>query len=175
MAKLTILQKRCCDIYFAMGKPNQAKAYKLAGSKSKGKTLIVEACRTLKKPQCREYLEKLGKRATVRAERSADEVIRELELLGFSNIQDFLGEDNEVKDLSQLDRDTAAAVESVQSDIRHDKGDSDGYTEKVKFKLHSKQAALEALARRFKLFGENQPTIGDVKIQIIHFGRNGDK
>jgi len=65
--KLTPLQKRLCDIYVSMKKPNQAKAYELAGYKCRGKTAVEEASKTLKKPQVQAYLKKIQKESTDKA------------------------------------------------------------------------------------------------------------
>ena len=92
---------------------------------------------------------------TKRAEKTADDVIRELEKIGFSNVQDYIRPGNGVLDLSQIPRDTAAAVESIQVDVRHDGGGSTGYTEKVKFKLYDKKSALVDLGRRHGIFGKD--------------------
>lgn len=79
-------------------------------------------------------------------------VIDELKKIGFSNIQDFIGKDNEIKDLSQLERELVAPVESIAVDIRHDNGESEGYTEKVKFKLYDKLRALADLGKHLGIF-----------------------
>ena len=83
-----------------------------------------------------------------KAEHTAEDAIKELAKLGFSNIQDYITDDNEVVDLSKIPRDKAAAIASVETDIRHDNGDSGGYTEKVKFKCHSKESALKEFLNR---------------------------
>lgn len=150
--KLTILQKRFCQILHSMKTPNQTEAYCLAGYKSVGRAAESNASKVLSLHKVAAYLESLGKRAEARAEKKADEIIAELEKIGFSNIQDFIGDSNEIQDISKISRDKAAAVESIQSDIRHDSGDSKGYTEKVKIKLHDKKSALVDLGKRYGLF-----------------------
>ena len=60
--------------------------------------------------------------------------------------------DNEIKDISELPDDVTAAIESIQSDIRHDSGESEGFTEKVKLKCHSKTGALRDLGKHFGIF-----------------------
>ncbi len=158
--KPTILQQRFCQILHSMKKPNKLKALQLAGSCMKGETGRVEAERTLQKPHVAAYFKKLSKRAESRAEKKADEIIAELEKIGFSNIQDFIADSNEIKDISEISRDKAAAVKSIQTDIRHDGGDSDGYTEKVKITLYDKKSALVDLGKRFNIF----PNTHDVNI-----------
>ena len=106
--------------------------------------------------------EQLAKKFDISAER----VVAELAKVGFSNIQDFIKEGNNIVDLTQIDRKLVAAVESVQSDIRHDSGDSEGYTEKVKIKLHSKLGALNSLAEILKL----KDVAGKTEIKILQIG-----
>ncbi len=98
-------------------------------------------------------LQALRKKIEIKTGVTAERVINELAKVGFSNIQDFIsGDDNKITDISQLKREVAAAVESIQVDIRHDGGDSEGYTEKVKLKLHSKLNALSDLGRHLGIF-----------------------
>lgn len=85
----------------------------------------------------------------------AQKVIAEYSKIAFANIKDFLESGNEITDISQLPDEIAAAVDSIQCDIRHDSGESEGYTEKVKIKLHSKLGALNDLARHLGLFGKD--------------------
>jgi len=82
-------------------------------------------------------------------------VIEELAKVGFANLQDYISDGNEIVDLSGIKRDLAAAVESIQVDIRHDGGQSKGYTEKVKLKLHSKLSALTDLGKHLGIYNED--------------------
>lgn len=95
---------------------------------------------------------------------SPEDVLNELKKIGFSNIQSFISGDNEICDISQLPPEVAAAVELIQSDIRHDSEDSEGYTEKVKIKLCSKLSALEKIGN----------TLGMFIKKIEHSGKNGE-
>ena len=149
--KLTILQKRCCDIYHSMKHLNQAQAYILASGKCRGKAAESAASRMLSNVKCLEYLEKLGQRATARAEKSADDVIRELEKMGFSNIKHYLSFSKKgvsLKNSEELTEEQLACVAEVSESIS---GKGNKY---LRFKLHDKKAALELLGKRFKLFTE---------------------
>ena len=105
---------------------------------------------------------------------NSERVIAEVAKIAFCNVQSFLDEGNEIRDISQLPPDVAAAVESIQVDIRHDGGDSKGYTEKVKFKLHSKLTALNDLCKHLGLFGEDNGQKGDKTVVIMDFGQLND-
>lgn len=97
---LTIRQKRCCDIYHSMKEPNKGLAYELAGYKCRGKTAKTEAQREMDKPHVKAYLDSLKEVATENAQRSADEIIAELEKIGFSKTRNR----NKVRALELLGR-----------------------------------------------------------------------
>lgn len=101
---------------------------------------------------------------------SPKDVLDELSKIGFSNIQSFIGGENEIKDISELTAETAAAVESIQSDIRHDSGKSDGYTEKVKIKLCSKLGALEKIGNILGIFENKVKINADISINLVNYG-----
>ena len=110
----------------------------------------------------------------------ADQVIEELKRVAFSNIQDYLDKGNSIRDISQVKREIASPVESIQIDIRHDGGESDGYTEKVKLKLHSKMSALNDLCKHLGLFAKNNTREitgkdgGPIQLQVIDFANIDD-
>ena len=98
---------------------------------------------------------------------SAEMVVEELKKVGFSNIKEFLDEGNSIKDLTELPDNVTAAVESVQTDTRHDSGDSDGYTEKTKIKCHSKLGALNDLGKHLGIFNEdNKQRVQPINVNI---------
>ena len=131
---------------------NQARSYGITYPDSSTKSAEQagsKLSRNLKVKGRLNYLkDKLAKKYNVTQER----IIAEYCKIGFANIQDVLTDDNTIVDISQIERDKAAAVESIQSDIRHDNGDSDGYTEKVKLKFHSKTSALDSLGKHLGIF-----------------------
>lgn len=111
-----------------------------------------QAVRLLGNVKVQEYIKSKQAKIAEKLEITAEKVIAEFAKIGFSNIQDFIDSGAEIKDLATIDRNKAAAVESIQVDIRHDGGESEGYTEKVKFKLHSKVNALENLGKHLGIF-----------------------
>ena len=162
--KLREQQKRFCQLW--VEKQNLADAWLAAGYKSKNRDNAKRAASRLMSTNVyvQEYISDLLKEQEQRAEKTTDDVIKELIKIGFSNIQDYLTENNEVVDLSKTPRDKAAAIESIQVDIRHDGGDSNGYVEKVRFKMHSKLTALKELLDRWQ--GKPRQQI-DVKAAVI--------
>src|SRR6185437_11297198 len=79
---------------------------------------------------------------------TADKVVRELALLGFSNMEDYMtvNEDGEAyMDLSNLTRDQAAAIQQLDSETYVERSDDDEprAVKKCRIKLHGKRDALE--------------------------------
>ena len=150
MRKLTIMQKRFCDILHSMKKPNQREAWILAGSKTRGHTAEVEACRTLKKPLVIAYMKKLRNKNTERALRKKDEIIRQAENLAFSDLTDYVKVDKNgitFKSWDELTADQRACISQVSETVTKAGGST-------KFKLHGKEKPLELLMRYHKMFGD---------------------
>lgn len=112
----------------------------------------------------------LAKKSDIDAKRVIDEYAK----IAFCNTQDFLLENNKIADISQLPREIAAAVSSVQVETRHDNGDSEGYTDKVKFTLHSKIQALDALGKHLGIFREDNEQKGQILIPIQVIVQHGE-
>lgn len=158
--KLTAQQRKVCQLWVINF--NLADAWLGAGYKTKTrKTAEVNASRfMLSNAMAQKYIVKLLAKQTKRAEKSADDVVREMELLGFSNIQDFVGTSGKgefvFKDWSGISREKLAAVESVKvtRTTRTSKEGEDYTTTNISFKLHDKLKALEDLGKRHGLFAD---------------------
>jgi phage terminase small subunit len=87
---------------------------------------------------------------------TAESVLKELALLGFANMADYMrvGHDGDpVLDFSKLSREQAAALTEVTvEDFMDGRGDDAREVRKVKFKLADKRAALVDLGRHMGLF-----------------------
>lgn len=173
---LTILQKRTCDIYHSMRKPNKRKAYQLAGSTCKGETARIEAERLLGKngpKHVKAYLDSLKKVATENAQRTADEIIAELEKLAFANMADYVTFDKkgvELKDSKKLTRKQMAAISEVTQV-------STKYGVRKAFRLYDKPECLHLLGKRHGLFPNRQEVTGkdggaiEHNVSIVHFSK----
>jgi len=158
--KLTPKQERFCLEYVVDLNGTQA-AIRAGYSE---KTASVIANENLIKPYVQNRISELQKELQAKTGITAEKVIAELALLGFSNIQDYIGDDNEVVDLSQIDRNKAAAVDSIKTTVTVNKlGDT---TTQVQFKLNSKQAALESLGRHLGIFEKDNKQKSDAVTQI---------
>lgn len=146
--KLTDKQEQFCIEYLLDLNATQA-AIRAGYSKHTAQRIGSE---NLSKPLIKDRIHELRKTLQINTLVTAERVVNELAKIGFSNLKEYLKSDNAITDISKLPDDVAAAVESIQTDIRHDSGDSDGYTEKVKIKLHSKLGALTDLGRHLGIF-----------------------
>ena len=116
-----------------------------------------------------ERAEKLSQKLEITAER----VLRELALIGFANMSDYItiGSDGDpFVDLSMLDRDKAAAISEVMvEDFKDGRGENARDVRKVKFKLSDKRAALVDLGRHLKLFTDNLNVKVDVPEEVAEW------
>jgi phage terminase small subunit len=107
---------------------------------------------------------------------TAEQVLRELALIGFANMLDFvtITPDGEAcVDLSRLTRDQAAAISEITIDKSVERiGTAAGgrgafeRIRRVKFRLHDKLAALETLGRHLKLFTDKVEVEGALKVEM---------
>jgi phage terminase small subunit len=160
---LTPQQKRFCREYVVDLNGKQA----AIRAKYSLKAAEVQASHLLSLTKVKDYVAVLQKKLQDETNISAKKVIAEFAKIAFSNVGDFIEENNEITDLSKLNRDKLATVESIQSDIRHDGGDSQGYTEKVKLKFHSKVSALENLGKHLGIYAENNKVILEILPPVI--------
>lgn len=147
--KLTPHRERFCQAYNILPKANKAyfKVYKCskATAETNGPAL-------LRNTQVKARIKELQAKVEAKSGKKAEDVVLELVKIGFSNVKTMITDNNQIEDISKLPDEVTAAIESIQTDIRHDGGDSDGYTEKVKLNLHSKISALDKLGKHFGIF-----------------------
>ena len=105
-------------------------------------------------------LERIKELRTEREKRldvSGDKIIRELAKLAFFNSQDLYDDDGRVKPIHELDRDTAAAITSIEV-VERVTGDGDTgaleFTRKIR--MADKKAALELLGKNQGLWETKQ-------------------
>ncbi len=166
-AKLTPQQGRFCKEYVI--DLNGARAYQKV-YKCSDKAAESGASRMLRIAKVKARIRELRKGLEKKTGISAERVINEYGKVAFANVKSVLGKNNVIQDISQLPDEIAAAVESIQSDIRHDLGDSEGYTERVKVKFHSKLSALSDLGKHLGIFEKDNEQSKPIAPQIIVFG-----
>lgn len=165
MDELTPKIKRFCEEYIK--DLNGTQAAIRAGYSSK--TANEQAARLLAKVNVQNYIAELKQSLSNKNEGLAQQVIDELKKLGFANIQDYINPENEIKDLSTIDRDKAAAVESIKKTVTEFSGggESSGKKTSIQFKLYDKISALEKLGRHLGIFElDNQQKAPVINVNI---------
>lgn len=165
MDELTPKIKRFCEEYIK--DLNGTQAAIRAGYSAK--TANEQSSQLLAKLNVKDFIAKLKQELSSRNEDLAQKVIDELKKVGFSNIQDYVEEENEIKDLTKISRDKAAAVESIKKTVTEFSGggESQGSKTSIQFKLYDKISALEKLGRHLGIFElDNQQKAPVINVNI---------
>ena len=105
----------------------------------------------------KERIKELRAEREKRLDVSGDRIIRELAKLAFFNSQDLYDDDGRVKPIHELDRDTAAAITSVEVEERVTGEGETGTLEFTrKIKMADKKGALELLGKNQGLWEAKQ-------------------
>lgn len=157
-------QKRFCEEYVIDLNATQA-AIRAGYSETTARSIASE---NLSKPDIQDYLSKLQTELSNKNGDLVQKVIDELVKVGFSNIQDYLGVGNEVKDLSEIDPQKAAAVSSVKKSLTEFGDEETGGTKTViEFKLWDKISALEKLGKHLGIFeADNKQKSAIIKVSV---------
>lgn len=148
-------------LYFIDKTHNATKAYIAAGYSKGGARQA--ASKLLATADVRALLEKWQAAAEEKYDLTGARVLKELTLLGFANMADFVEGDKFIG-FDALSRDRAAAVQEVTFD-----GDGG-----VRVKLSNKREALELLGKHLKLFGaDDHGASAAVKVIIVDVTRPG--
>lgn len=152
MSELTSKQQLFVDEYMIDRNATQAAiraGYSAATAEQQGSRL-------LRNVQVKAAVDERVSKMAEKLEISAERVLRELALIGFSNMADYMRpgfEGDPVLDFSNLTRDQAAALAEVTvEDFKDGRGEDARDVRRVKFKLSDKRAALVDLGRHLKLF-----------------------
>lgn len=185
MADLTPKQIIFCKEYLVDF--NATRAAKAAGYSKK--TAQRMGSENLSKPLIQERILKEIKAREYRTEITADRVLQEIALLGFSDIAHYveIGEDGQIttKTFEEMPEHASRAIESISED-RIIRENPDGTQiivhDKYKFKLHSKIHALEKLFKHLGLAAEERLRFGiegvdgqPIEFTIKYVHTNGGK
>jgi phage terminase small subunit len=145
---------------------NATRAATAAGySKSRAAVAGAELVRNRK--VAAEIVKKQDKRLG-KLEITAERVLRELALMGFANMLDYMtvGADGMADvDLSKLTREQAAAIQEITVDTTGGSGDGERrLVLRNKFKLGDKRGSLELLGKHLELFTEKVKLVGDAEL-----------
>ena len=152
---MTDAQKRFCDEYLI--DLNATRAYKVAYPNcKKDETAKSAGSRLLTNVNLQNYISERMKQREKRTEVTQDMVIKELAKIAFLDIRKLYTENGQLKNVADLDDDTAGAISSLETLEEYDGYGDDrekiGDTQKVK--LLDKTKALELLGRHLGIFND---------------------
>lgn len=143
------------------------------------KTARVQASQLLSKLNIQQRIAELKKEREERTQVTQDWVVKELRLIGGSDLQDYIDINPDTgairaKGFEEMPPETSRALKSIKEDrvIKEDaKGEQVTVYDKVSFTTHDKIRALEILARHLGMLIERHEVTGEdggpVKIEYI--------
>ena len=152
---MTDAQKRFCDEYLI--DLNATRAYKVAYPRcKKDETANAASSRMLRNVKVQEYISEKQKEIEKRTEVTQDMVIKELAKIAFLDIRKLYTESGQLKNVADIDSDTAGAISSLETLEEYEGYGDDrekiGDTQKVR--LLDKTKALELLGRHLGIFND---------------------
>jgi phage terminase small subunit len=156
--KLEIKHQAFVDQYLIC--MNQTKAYLKVYPDCSKESARTMASVLMGKPEIKDAISKLRQERSERCKIEADDVLKELALLGFSDMEDYVDYGPvgvTLKEMSELAPDMSRAISEVSHNFTSEGGGS------VKFKLHDKRAALVDIGKHLGMFVE----------KVEHTGKDG--
>lgn len=160
VAKLTVKQDAFAQAYLETGNASEAyrRAYNVKPS-TKPETVHEQASRVMADRKVSARVAELQAHHAKRHDVTIDKIVRELALLGFANMQDYIvtqSDGSAYADMSALTRDQAAAIGEITSETYTEgKGEAAREVKRTKFKLLDKRAALVDLGKHLGMFPAN--------------------
>lgn len=158
--------------YLADPKLNATKAAIAAGYSQK--TAAVIGSENLKKPNIAAEIAKQTEKVAGKLEITRERVLRELALMGFANMMDYMSitDDGEaLLDFSDLSRDQAAAIQEITTDTYTEPDPANEkerrVVKKIKFKLSDKRGSLELLGKHLNLFTDKPVDSSDRLDEVV--------
>ncbi len=166
---MTDAQKRFCDEYLI--DLNATRAYKVAYPRcKKDETANAASSRMLRNVKVQEYISEKQKEIEKRTEVTQDMVIKELAKIAFLDIRKLYTENGQLKNVADIDSDTAGAISSLETLEEYEGYGDDrekiGDTQKVK--LLDKTKALELLGKHLGMFNDiNVNMKNAVQVELV--------
>ena len=172
-AHLTEKQIRFCNEYIKDF--NATRSYKAAypGCK-KDETAAQAGSRMLRNVKVKEYIEQLKEELKATGKITQEMIMAELAKIGFSDIRKLYNENGGLKNIHEIDDNTAAAISGIETFQEFEGYGEDreyiGDTKKIK--LYSKDKALELLGKQIGMFKDkveiNNDKPFEVNINVIN-------
>lgn len=166
---MTDAQKRFCDEYLI--DLNATRAYKVAYPRcKKDETANAASSRMLRNVKVQEYISEKQKEIEKRTEVTQDMVIKELAKIAFLDIRKLYAENGQLKNVTDIDSDTAGAISSLETLEEYEGYGDDrekiGDTQKVR--LLDKTKALELLGKHLGMFNDiNVNMKNAVQVELV--------
>ncbi len=135
------------------------------------KSAKVTASRLLTKANVKARIAELAKQHADKLDLKAEKVLRELSLMAFSNMMDYIktnAEGDAFIDLSALTRDQTAAIQEITVE-------ETGKVTRTKLKLADKREPLELLGRHLRLFDQEGQAGAGVQTILVDIPRPGGR
>lgn len=136
---------------------NATRAYKATyPSCKKDSTANVNGSKLLSNTNIQEYIKQLQQDLTKKMNITQERVLQEMARIAFGDVRKLYNDYGGLKNIQDMDDDTAATIQSIESFEEYDGYGNDrekiGDTKKVK--LYSKEKALDMLGKYFGMFKE---------------------
>ena len=164
---MTDKQKLFCNEYIKDF--NATRAYKEAyPSCKKDSTANVNGSKLLRNAKVQEYIEQLKEELKAQGKVTQEMIIQELAKIGFSDIRKLYTERGSLKNIQDIDDNTAAAISSIESFEEYEGRGNDreyiGDTKKIK--MYSKEKALELLGKQIGMFKDKVEVSQDKPFEV---------
>lgn len=164
---MTEKQKVFCDEYLIDF--NATRAYKVAYKNcKKDETANVNGSRLLRNAKVQEYIEERKENLKKRIEITQEDVINQLARIAFGDIRKIYNENGSLKNIQDLDNDTAAIITGIETTEEFDGYGEDkvqiGYTKKIK--MAEKTKALDLLGKYFGIFKDKVEVSQDKPFEV---------
>lgn len=126
----------------------------------------------LSNPKVELYIRKLQKQMADRFVITADRVIQELCKIGFANVQDLYDTEGRLKSPMDLHPNVSAAISEITEEMVGIDPISTKPLIKRKYKLHSKEGALDKLARHLGLYEKDNAQKSNAQV-VFYIPNNG--
>jgi phage terminase small subunit len=147
---------------------NMTRAAVAAGYSDKAPTSV--AYKVMQKPAVQKAIQNAIKDREDRTKVTADKVVKELALIAFVDIRKIFSDDGSLKDISEIDEDTARAIAGIDvEELWEGHGSDREHTGNLhKVRMNDKLKALELLGRHLNIFAaEGKNPFGDKKPTLI--------
>jgi phage terminase small subunit len=175
---LTDKQQRFVEEYCGAAKFNASEATRRAGYAGNSDVIKTAGSKLMANPEIADAIQSRMERLAAKSDITAERVIRELGLLGFSNMLDYMRvpeQGDPYIDLSTMTRDQAAALTEVSVDTVGLRTDDEGEPRQIvrtKIKVADKKAALELLGKHLGVFKDAETSVnlnmpGNISVSLV--------